>query len=473
MSGAMRLWLIFAIACPGVLASSVLRAQEEPFETAAAPPPAAETAPAEMTVSRQEFEALRQELQVQKEEVDALKARQDARDEAEYREEQFAPSLDIYGFMAIYGGKWFVEENTPLAGIMNTRFSFAATDVNIYFSGQLTETLSALVELRFSFMPNGADQFPQMARVDTAVVDPITSEEVTLGGVEIERAMFTWQPFDGLGISAGRYLTPFGIWNEDHGAPVVIPVNQPYLILRHTIPLAQTGLMLHGRFFPGDNLTGRYAITLSNGRGPVESTLDLDNNKALGLRLHLSWRPSAAVELAVGGYGFIGQYTDSTKQLDIASLGIVPLVTEQYREYSASADLLLRVHGFRFQAEWASGRIVYDAAPPARTPILNTDISGQYMANHNRWDTYVLLAYEWGFKTRSNKEMKLTPFVMGEWDVMYDNLDVYDTWLLRYGFNFKPHYMFTAKLDFANVTFPNSDILTEMWAINMQAAVSF
>ena len=62
---------------------------------------------------------------------------------------------------------------------------------------------------------------------------------------------------------------------------------------------------------------------------------------------------------------------------------------------------------------------------------------------------------------------------MGEWDVMFDNIENYDTWLLRYGINFKPHYLFTAKFDVTHATFPGSDILSNMTGISAQAAVSF
>ncbi len=441
-----------------LLATTVAAQETSPTGAATAPEP---------EVSREEFEALQQQMA-------ELEARMDEADAARMDDlaGEFKPSLDVYGFMAVYGGKWFVEKSSPLYGVMNTKLSFGVTDINVYLSGHVTRTVDSLVELRFTFMPHGADEFPTLARMDTTVVNANTSEEFTLGGVIVERAQFTWQPRDFIGVTAGRFLTPFGIWNIDHGAPVIIPVNQPYIILRHLMPLAQTGVYIHGRVFPLSSLQFEYGLTLSNGRGPADASYDVDENKAVGLRLRFDYRHNRNVGVALGAYGFLGTRTDDVKAVDVASLAVGRDVTEKYREYAASADLLLTLWGFRIQSEWAGAVIRYDVRPPSVIPLLDISDASHLQPDYLRWDVYVMLAYEWKFKTRMG-EMRLTPYVLGERDVMYDNTPLYNVWFLRWGLNFRPHPRVTFKLDATAGTFPDNDLLSDVWNISGQASLVF
>ncbi len=428
-------------------------------------------------------EAQQKEIEQLRADLEDLRARMDEEDEIDFDEmgasSEFEPSLDVYGFMAFYAGKWFIQEEDVMYGIMQNKFTFGITDLNIYFSGHLTETISSLVELRFTFLPNGADAsfIPSYERVDNTYMDNSTSEELTLGGVIIERAKMTWQPYDFFGVSAGRFLTPFGIWNIDHGAPVVIPINKPYLMLRHTLPLNQTGLVVHGRFFPAASTYFDYAVTLSNGRGPTEEIYDLDDNKAVGLRLRLSYE-GQDVGFAVGAYGFFGHTTDVTKAPGFAgedgtTLTIVEEITERYQELAGSADILFRLWNFRLQSEVAGGYLKYRVRPLVVLPIVNVESpSGEYQPDFLRYSLYVLAAYEIPIVS-GDDAMSLTPFVMVEYDVMYDSLPEYDTWIYRGGLNFRPNSFVVLKAACSYVRLPDAPNIADIWTLAGQVALTF
>ncbi|MCP4677825.1 MAG: hypothetical protein GY854_20365, partial [Deltaproteobacteria bacterium] len=286
-----------------------------------------------------EIEALKES---HKKEINTLTERLDAEEEAELdilSEDvgEFDPVLSVYGFFDLSLYRYIIFEDNPIYGIIPDKLSFVLSNLNLYFASQMTESISALVELRFTFMPHGSDSdLINFERVDTTVMEPHSSNEFQLGGVVIERVHLTWQPLDAFGITAGRFLTPFGIWNVDHGSPVLLPVQPPYMITREYIPLAQTGVQVHGRFFPSDSFFIDYAVTASNGRGPTETAYDLEDDKAIGLKLKLTYY-GKKVTVALGGYGYYGRTTDVTKEMDLSDPDVVFAIdvdtTSEYREF--------------------------------------------------------------------------------------------------------------------------------------------
>jgi hypothetical protein len=458
---------------PAAAATASAALQDDPYADASssgaeAPARAEPAAPA----GRQtEIEQLRAE-------VAELKARMDAAEEAALAEAgggEFEPTFDVYGYLTLELQKWITDDDNAFNGIVDTNLSFGMQNLNVYFSSHMTETLSALVEIGFTSMPHGLEKsWIPYERYDNRVQDPRNTETNTLAGVMIERAQMAWQPYDFFGVTAGRFFTPYGIWNIDHSPVVIIPVNIPYLMIRQTIPPAQTGLAVQGRFFPGDHAYLDYAVTLSNGRGPTEELFDLDDNKAAGLRLKWSYEKDR-FGISLGGYGFYGTMTDSIKELnpDPENFDINIVTVEKYRELAGSADLQLRLWGVLLQAEWAGGYIRYVERPPKIYPIVNVVIPGEYQPDYLRWDAYALLAWTLPLDKWLG-EKKLTLYTMGERSIMDDSDDDYNVWMLRWGIDFKPVSCVVLKVDTALLMMPDSELISEnAWSVGGQIAVAF
>jgi hypothetical protein len=364
-------------------------------------------------------------------ELDALKTKQDMENEPEpdlsaVEGQQFTPSLSVYGFMDI--GLLFsqLEKTNAVFGPIASKPSFFQNQINIYFSGKIAEELSALVELRFSYLPNGSDKsygFPVLGedykyeRVDTTVFSPTSGQELTFNGVMIDRAVVTWSLYDFLGFRFGRFITPFGIWNVDHSPTVVLPIRLPYIITMGPIPLRQTGVEAFGRVFPFANSNFEYGVSLSNGRGPTEEIYDLDNNKALGLRLKGTY-DVGDYSAALGGYLYWGQVTDLNKDLIVDSSGVrlKKTTTERYKELAGSADLTIKIMALTLQSEYARTLVEYSKRP--MITYLGTEIPNVwrlYWPDYVNWNVYGLLAYEIGINLW-NKDMSVTPYIMYEYN---------------------------------------------------------
>ncbi len=485
-----RIWticfslLLTAVSAPTRAQQTQPPQSEPPPETAAAAPDEDPTIqkdtenqePIESKVERLSQD-LEREKELRRQQQQELERVSDQLDELAFKDATQASSVDpgmkVFGFMDVALHKAFINKNDVLHGIVNDHLSFLIPHVNLYFSSTVNRTTTALVELRFGFFPQGQESFlPNYQRVNTTVVDPHTSEEIEYGGVSIQRAKITWTPSDAFGVTAGRFFTPFGIWNIDHSPTVVIPILLPWIMLRQTAPLAQTGAMVHGRFFPGHGLRFDYALTISNGRGPAESFYDVDSNKALGLRLKGVYE-SRDFRLEIGGYGYYGQSTDISKNVkSVLPLRLGVETTEQFTEIVACADLLFEIAGLRVQFESAWARRNYSQRPFKEFPIIQEPIPGVIQPDHIRYDLYGIIAYR--FRIESFGGIDIEPWVMIERSVLDDASPAYTSMLGRIGVNFSPNPQFVLKLSALHMAFPDDNIIEHSPTyLSAQVAVSF
>ncbi len=435
---------------------------------------------------REEVERQDREIELLKEKVANLEVKSEKDDEDDFdlvegEQETIERSLDIYGFFDLTLFFFDPPEDSVVNGILPTKLSFVVNRLHLYFKSQMTQTLSALVEIRFTFLPLGNESTynepslfgTEYQRTDTTVSEHHTTDEFRLGGIVIERVHLTWQPADFFGVIAGRFLTPFGIWNVEHGTPVLIPAGHPYFMIRQALPQAQTGLQIFGRFYPFDNIYVDYAVTLSNGRGPTESVYDLDNNKALGGRLRLSYDGDIA-GVALGGYLFWGETTDIVKSVEsLDPFHIGSETTVNFSEVTGSVDLLFRLFGLRVQGEFVRGIVTHSIHNIRQIPILEEDDPfSAYQPDYIKWGIYGLIAYQFDVRVRKSLVF-FTPYFMAE---LYTPDDTYDDMyqnIYRMGLNFKPSPYVTLKVEANRSEFPRSDLTGGFWAYLGQMAVSF
>jgi hypothetical protein len=293
-------------------------------------------------------------------------------------------SIKFYGFADFTVGGW---TRTPgqWSGILNDKVGFSLGRLNLYMDADIASDWKSMVEVRFMFVPNGSDVLLNNntgGGIPPALSDPLANpgryqvtaadysdldRAVPWGGVNIERAYLEHTVSSHLRVRAGRVLTPWGIWNVDHGSPVIIVPIKPYVIGEQFFPEAQTGFELLGSANVGQNAMVGYHLTLSNGRGPIEQYGDYDSNKAIGGRLFLRgyWRG----ELTVGVSGYGGTVTDRRREIDVATQHVVWFDFEHYRELSLAADVRWLVGGLHLQAEAAVHQKVWDDG--SRPPIAN------------------------------------------------------------------------------------------------------
>jgi hypothetical protein len=295
-------------------------------------------------------------------------------------------------------------------------------------------------------------------RINTTVRDPFTIFDMQQHGLTIERIQLTYSPFEWLNILAGRFLTPYGIWNVDHGSPVVLTSRLPYLQQRMMMPLAQTGIDLFGRIFPLDRLLFDFGLTLSNGRGPLDALLDLDENKALGLRQRLVYSGDDFT-LSLGAYEYFGAYTDIQK-LNVAdpkdgTFNSLKVISESYDEAVFSLDLQLRYQGLTLQAEYVQRWVWYDVSSEIGNEFTSSKginpLAGEthYWPNFVGQGTYGLVAYELPLR-RWLGQLPLIPYLFVEYMQEKDTLPYQKGLFCIGGLNLRPSQYIVLKLE-ANI----------------------
>ena len=127
---------------------------------------------------------------------------------------------------------------------------------------------------------------------------PMHSPSESVGNIYLAKAFLEYKYSDALLVRGGKFMSPFGIYNERHDAtPTFLSTFLPRsvygkqelsfggkgrLFAKHS-----TGLQILGNyFFDGWGL--KYQVYVSNGRGPMASERDNNANKGIGWRFVIS-----------------------------------------------------------------------------------------------------------------------------------------------------------------------------------------
>jgi hypothetical protein len=266
---------------------------------------------------------------------------------------------------------------------------------------------------------------------------------VRWGGIIIERLHVEYDLLSNLTLRAGEFLTPYGIWNVDHGSPTLISIRRPYVIGESLFPERQTGLELIGHHYFSE-LGVEYHLTLSNGRGPIDATRDLDANKAIGGRVVVEWRREVAVRLGVSF--FRGTYTNRTPlSFDVTTGKATSAILERYLEQSIAGDLSVDAAKVVFRGEIIDSEHRYDGGFRGSGPAFTPD--------NRRWGAYGLLGYR--------LPLGFLPYVIGQyykfaetpWNVLNPSVHAYQA-----GLNYRLHPSVILKGEFTYATIPDSPV---------------
>lgn len=277
----------------------------------------------------------------------------------------FDSGLHVYGFADF---NWLrLSSTSPRIPHIRT---FGVGNVNLYIRKDLTPRWRWLAEVRLLLTPNGSVA-PDGSLIDTASTDTANGDRpVSWGGISIERVYLEYDVAPWLTVRAGHWLTPYGIWNIDHGSPTIIGAARPYIVGESLFPEHQTGLAAFGEVRVGDYLFD-YTATLSNGRNPYEATRDPDLRPAVGARLAVE-APWAGT-LRVGVSGYAGRASEATGG--------------RYDELALGVDAAWDHGGLRIQAELLTQERDYLAAHPG------TLLDGRPAPDDRGWGAYALVGY--------------------------------------------------------------------------------
>jgi hypothetical protein len=379
-----------------------------------------------------------------------------ASEQAEHRR------IDIYGF-ADFGYMRYVGDSLVLSPSPS---SFSVGNLNLYLAGDLGDEWRSLVEVRFMYLPNGALTSPTLVgpAMDTKVYDNNDfGRPVQWGGIHIERVWLERTFHKLLTVRVGHWLTPYGIWNVDHGSPVVIGVGRPFIVGEELFPASQTGIEIYGAA-DIDNIQLGYHLTLSNGRGPASSTCDFDDNKAIGGRLYLRYE-SAYGTFSLGTAAYRGQYTNKHTEISVDAKGtpaVVSTIDAQYDELSLSGDLKWQWGGLLAQAEVIENEVAF--TPAGRTASITG--APAFDSDYRRWGAYGLAGYRFAF-------LGVMPYAgVGYYKEGSSSLipKLWDYWV---GLNLRPTPRVVLKLQYTNVHFYVDPQTQDARMLAAQAAWSF
>ncbi|MDX2050775.1 MAG: hypothetical protein SFV15_00170 [Polyangiaceae bacterium] len=379
-----------------------------------------------------------------------------------------AHPFEIYGFADIYFAAPFYRPNSPYAAAgLGSHTFFSIGNFNLYLSKSLDESWSFLGEVRFLYAPNGAnDPANPGTRISTQVGDYADIDRpFRWGAIEVERLHVDYRHSELFSLRLGQWLTPYGIWNIDHGSPTVIAIQRPYIVGEELFPEQQTGLQAFGQAFAGDLKLG-YALGVSNGRGPMDQQRDLDYDKAFTGRLEAGY--NGLGDLRVGSSYYRGRYTNASFPLiDASTASADRKVLEQYYEQSFGADLQWDYEKFLLRSEFAYSERWYQGG------VRKVVSPGQVYPDRRRYGAYVLAGYRTPFFDLMPYAI-LQHYVLGHDPVLpqLDRLRAYHA-----GINWAVTPSVTAKGEYVYVIFPDAaSLLTErdtLHLVQFQLAVAF
>ena len=378
----------------------------EPAPAAAPVAPAGGTA-AELEALREQTRALEARLaqmeqtQIEAEVANASEGALDALPAPE--------PFQVYGFADFGLNHAWLGDKSFVRGLVNSETTFALGNLNLYFDFKPDPAWQVLTEIRFTAYPHGVETSlgnplgGTYARTDTEVVDiasPATAYQFRWGSIFIERAYAQWSYDQRFNVRVGQFLTPYGIWNVDHGTPTLIALMIPHFVSAEVFPARQLGVSIHGAFLTGPWELG-YDAYVSNGRTATQ--LDHTANKAFGARLKAA--QGAPLPFTLGTSFYYGQIDDVTK----AIASFEPFMVERTfvvdgTEWGLGLDVAVDIEALRIRSEGIMRQTRYE---PGKRPARGGGQPGLLQPDNNEYDAYLLAAYQLPV-------LGLEPFTYGE-----------------------------------------------------------
>ena len=310
----------------------------------------------------------------------------------------FEPKVEITGFAEWQGYYYNYSEGHryPFEQIAALPKSYGfSIDANTYFKWHFHPWFSFFTEIKWCFADDNRTMFYNTPWKE--ITNPLTGETITtyarvyeqkdmnLGAATtrshashslfIERMHLDFHPSDQFKIKLGKFLTPFGIWNVDHGAPALPTVNLPLMfgILR-LIPYDQTGIEFYGNLPIKSSNIGYHAY-VGNGQNNKDEQLNLDHNISAGGRLFFNTRKLFnLIDVTFGVSGYAGQSTFIDQQI----------LVYNNAKAKAAVDVF-----YPHYATYNENAYKYDGGADIRLKIFDLEIIGEFFHNYVEEHTYI------------------------------------------------------------------------------------
>lgn len=201
---------------------------------------------------------------------------------------------------------------------------------------------------------------------------------------------------DEFNVRVGRFITPAGIWNVDHGSPAILTVSQPTQTASFPIfPESQTGLQAFGKAVFADQ-DFSYAGWVSTGRGGLsvlggsDYGQDPQNLDDWAWGAHLQTDLSVLDGIRLGGTFHTGTiretnevmsipvvaFNPTTRQVsvDLSQATTTTTTTSYARELCYGLDTKIQWNRFLLQGEWNHRKVLNLLADSKET-----DFDGWYV----------------------------------------------------------------------------------------------
>ncbi|MEO6602535.1 MAG: hypothetical protein ABIQ16_21815 [Polyangiaceae bacterium] len=359
--------------------------------------------------------------------------------------------LDLYGFADFTYQRLLIPSDNVWTRTYPSVNSFAVGNFNLYMSSNLGDSWRALAEVRFLYLPNGASTTDPATgnanRQNTTVLDYAGFEEpIRWGGIRIERIWLEHE-FNGLlKLRVGQFLTPYGIWNVDHGSPTIIGIKKPFVVGAQLFPEQQTGLQLYGSGFLEPFEIGYY-LTLSNGRGPVEYQ-DFNDDKAFGGRVYA--KTDSIGTLTVGASFYRGGYYDRSAKYGLTPSGGVDqtyTTISKYKEMSFGADVKWEYESWLAQCEFLMNETNF--AKDSRPRLQAVKPPQGFLPDYRRWGAYGLLGYRLSF-------LPLMPYAIIQHAYAPETPNTPPATAYELGVNYRPTAAVVVKLEYQDWHFSSA-----------------
>ncbi len=266
---------------------------------------------------------------------------------------QDAPKFRIYGFADMSFNKYILKDNAFIRDTFSDRLALTFDHLNIYTDFFPNDNVRMLMEIGYKHTPNYAQsKMGRIVSIEGIRTDTLTravaapsNKRTGTESIEIERAIFQLKINQYANFSFGKFITPVGIWNVDHGSPVILTLRQPtQFSIMELFPKSQIGILGEGTVFIGD---ADLSYTLYTGTG--RNGLQIEKAKDLAAGGQIKCNLPLLNEFRVGASAYTGiertelQYMNITIDAETVGKLTQQAMTEVQSGLIGMEDMMSRI----------------------------------------------------------------------------------------------------------------------------------